>query len=186
MELKPEVDKDRLIQWFRENGGRLNEAIEMLHSPDYGYHFIAKSKAINVKEIACTCPFGLTLSHLNVLPAPPAGVRNYSNESVCSKLVDKVDKSTVAAFFLAEQRLKGKDSFWLPYIRLLPNEAKITTPLWFKDQELAYLKGTNLFSNDVPREQTSVGLQEGIYREQWELGIAALKNAGESADNFTW
>ncbi|RSL46147.1 hypothetical protein CEP53_010437 [Fusarium sp. AF-6] len=62
----------------------------------------------------------------------------------------------------------------------------MTTPLWFQDQELAYLKGTNLFSNDTPPEQTSIGLQRGLYREQWELRITELKNAGELVDDFTW
>jgi hypothetical protein len=186
MEPGSKVDSNRYIQWFLENGGRLNEAIEILHSPDYGYHYVAKRRAINSKEMVCTCPFSLTVSHLNVLLAPPPGIRNCFNKSICSKLVDKVENSTVAAFFLAEQCLKGKDSFWFPYIRLLPNEAGMTTPLWFKDEELAYLKGTNLLSNEVPRDQTSVGLREGMYREQWELGIAALKNSGESTDEFTW
>ena len=50
MELKSGVDCDRLIRWFRDNGGHLHDAIEMLHSPDYGYHYIAKSKAMDVKE----------------------------------------------------------------------------------------------------------------------------------------
>ncbi|RSM02075.1 hypothetical protein CEP52_008207 [Fusarium oligoseptatum] len=62
----------------------------------------------------------------------------------------------------------------------------MTTPLWFEEQELAYLKGTNLFSNDTPSEQTSIGLQRGLYREQWELGIMELKNAGELVADFTW
>lgn len=94
--------------------------------------------------------------------------------------------STIGILFLAEQRLKGRDSFWFPYIQLLPTETEMSTPLWFKGEELVYLKGTNLFSNDTRREQTSIGLQEGQYREQWKLGIAELEDAGESTDGFTW
>jgi hypothetical protein len=109
-------------------------------------------------------------------------------ESVCSELVDnlEIDMSTIAILFLVEQRLKGRDSFWFPYIQLLPTETEMSTPLWFNDEELAYLKGTNLFSNDIPREQTSIGLREGLHREQWELGIAELENAGEPTEEFTW
>ncbi|KAL8639288.1 MAG: hypothetical protein Q9226_008885 [Calogaya cf. arnoldii] len=185
MEVKSKDETDSLIQWFLENGGRLNESMEMIHSPDHGYHYVA-SRIIYAKEIAGICPFSLTLSHLNALPSPPVGIRNCSNESICSKLVGKVNQSTVAAFFLAEQRLKGPDSFWFPYVRLLPNEAEMSTPLWFKDEEFIYLKGTNLLSKDGPREQTSVGRWEGMHREQWEQAIAALKDAGELAGEFTW
>lgn len=186
--MDPLSNVDRLIQWFGENGGHLNETIELLHSLEYGYHYVAASRPINPKETVCTCPFSLTLSHLNVIPASPAGVRNYSLDSICSKLIDnpRIDMSTIGILFLAEQRLKGRDSFWFPYIQLLPTETEMSTPLWFKGEELVYLKGTNLFSNDTRREQTSIGLQEGQYREQWKLGIAELEDAGESTDGFTW
>jgi hypothetical protein len=179
---------NELTQWFAENGGYLHEAIEIVHGVEYGHHCVAKSRPIEPKETVCRCPFSVTLSHLNVTQASPAGIRNCSVESVCSKLADntKLDRSTVAVFFLVEQRLKGRDSFWFPYIQLLPTEDEMTTPLWFENQELAYLKGTNLFSNDTPPEQTSIGLQRGLYKEQWNLGIAELKNAGEPADDFTW
>ncbi|KFY66850.1 hypothetical protein V496_01909 [Pseudogymnoascus sp. VKM F-4515 (FW-2607)] len=185
--MEPLSKVDELTQWFGENGGHLNEAIEMFHSCVYGYHYVAKSRPIDPKETVGRCPFSLTLSHLNVISAPPAGILNCSLESVCSKLLDnpKINRGTIAILFLAEQRLRGRDSFWFPYIQLLPTEVDMTTPLWFKDEELVYLKGTNLLSNNTPPEKTSVGQQEGLYREQWELGISELKDAGVSTDNLT-
>ncbi|RYC61509.1 hypothetical protein CHU98_g4720 [Xylaria longipes] len=186
--MEPSSRGHELIQWFSRNGGYLNEAVEMLHSPEHGYHYVAKGRSTVPKECVCRCPFSLTLSHLNVMSVSPPGIRNCSIESVCSKLVDnpEIEGRTVGIFFLAEQRVKGKDSFWFPYIRILPTEIEMTTPLWFNDKELAYLKGTNLFSNGTPREQTSIGQQEGQYRAQWSLGIDQLKTAGESVDDFTW
>ncbi|KAJ8133604.1 hypothetical protein O1611_g17 [Lasiodiplodia mahajangana] len=177
-----------LTQWFGRNGGYLSQAIEMRHSLEDGYHYVARKRPIGPKESVCRCPFGLTLSHLNVMPVSPPGIRNYSVGSACSKLVGnpEIERHTVSIFFLAEQRMRGEDSFWSPYIRVLPLENEMATPLWFNDEEMAYLKGTNLFSNSTPREETSIGLQEGHFRAQWHLGVAELKRAGEPADNFTW
>ncbi|GES60660.1 SET-domain-containing protein [Aspergillus terreus] len=62
----------------------------------------------------------------------------------------------------------------------------MTTPLWFGDEELVYLRGTNLLPNDTPREESSLGLQEGLYREQWNLAITELKNAAKPTNEFTW
>lgn len=179
---------DQLTRWFAENGGHLNEAVELVHNLEYGYHYMALNGPIGSQELVCECPFSLTLSHLNVVPKSPAGIRNYSLRSVCSMLMHnpKIHKSTIAAFFLAEQRLKSKESFWFPYIQLLPSEADMTTPLWFTEEELLYLKGTNLLSNGTPLDQTSLGSQRRLLRDQWELGVSGLSAAGESTGNFTW
>ncbi|KAF2804952.1 SET domain-containing protein [Mytilinidion resinicola] len=134
--MEPISKVDELTQWFGENGGHLNEEMEMLHNLEYGYHYVAKSRPVNLKETVCSCPSSLTLSHLNVIPASLTGIHD--------------------------------------------------NPLWFNDEELAYLKGTNLLSNGVPREQTSIGFREGIYKEQWKLGIAELENASDPTEEFTW
>lgn len=179
---------NQLTRWFVENGGHLNEAIEMVHCLEYGYHYVAQSRPIGPQEVVCKCPFSLTLSHLNVMRESPVGIRNNFSCSVCSRLIQitEINRSTIAAFFLAEQRLKGEDSFWFPYIQLLPSEADMTTPLWFTDEERCYLRGTNLLSNDTSPEQTSLGRQKSLFKDQWALGISELEAAGESTSNFTW
>lgn len=141
-----------LVEWFRQHDGHLHEALETRHSPEYGYHFIPKTRSLGPTEALCKCPFSLTISHLNILSKPPAGIHNCSHETICSKLIPnaRIQKSTVASFSLAEQRLKGEESFWFPYIRVLPTEGQMSTPLWFQEDELVYLKGTNLVSNETP------------------------------------
>lgn len=178
-------DHERALTWFVEHGGQLHSAIEMRFTPAYGHHFAAMDP-IQADEIVCSCPFALSISYLNVIAESPASIRNYSHQSICAHLVGRVDKSTATAFFLAEQRLKGKDSFWHPYIRLLPDEAKMKTPLWFDAQELAYLRGTNLCSDDVAYDQTSVGIQEATYRAQWNSANEILRAASQQISQYTW
>ena len=177
-----------LLRWFREHGGYLHEDIQLIHNSEYGYHYVAEGRPIEAKETVCHCPFGLTLSHLNVMRDAPTSIVNCSETSKCSNLLKnlKIERSTTAIFFLIEQRLKAKESFWFPYIQLLPDAISMTTPLWFGDDELAYLRGTNLLSNDTPLNQTSVGLQQESFRKQWELGVRELECAGESREQFSW
>lgn len=174
-----------LLRWFVRHGGRLHPDVEMRFTPEYGFHFVA-TRSIGSNEVVCTCPFELSFSFLNIISQPISGGRSLEGQSACSSLLGKVDKGTSTAFFLVEQRLEGEESFWYPYMRLLPMDTDMTTPLWFSAQELLYLRGTNLCSNDVPTEQSSVGIQESIYREQWTSAVEVLRGAKYPSDWCTW
>jgi hypothetical protein len=176
---------DELLEWFKSNGGELDEAVELKFNREFGCHFLS-TRELKPNTTACTCPFNLTLSHLNCLPSPPEGVRPEAESSVCSSLVGKVAHSAVAAFFLAEQRLKGKDSFWHPYINSLPKEPDMTTPLWFQPQDLMWLNGTNLYPSAVPPHRTAVGLRTAMYEETWKSGVAVLRENGVDVTPYTW
>lgn len=177
-----------ILLWFEKYGGHIHEAIRMVHNAEFGYHHIAGGGSIEVTEAVCYCPFALTLSHLNVTRDAPTSIRNHLETSICSTLQDdpRIEATTIATFFLMEQRLEAESSFWFPYIRLLPDMESMTTPLWFNDNELTFLKGTNLFSNQTPFEQTSLGLRQEAYRKQWQLGVQVLESLGESRDRYSW
>ncbi|CAF1567198.1 unnamed protein product, partial [Didymodactylos carnosus] len=50
-------------------------------------------------------------------------------------IYDQIDKETFyLTLFLLEERLKGNESFWYPYLNLLPKH--FTTPLFFTDEQL--------------------------------------------------
>ena len=89
-------------------------------------------------------------------------------------------------FFLAEQRLKGEESFWYPYIEALPKEKDLTTPLYFQESDLIWLYGTNLYSTTTPRDQTAVELRRNMYKDAWKSGVACLNEHGIDTKPFTW
>jgi hypothetical protein len=180
-----EATEPQLLEWFVKNGGFINPDVSLRKTAEYGYHFTA-SKDLPINTTPCSCPFNLTISHLNLLPSPPAGIKSYANESLCSSLVGKLSKSAVGSFFLAEQRLKGVESFWAPYINALPKNDELTTPLWFTPEDLKWLEGTNLYSSTGPRSRTAVELRRTMYKDEWKNGIATLKEAGVNTDPFTW
>jgi hypothetical protein len=175
----------QLLEWFARNGGFVNSAVSLRKTAEYGYHFMA-SKDLPINSTPCSCPFSLTLSYLNLLPSPPAGIKSYADESLCSKLVGKISKSAVGSFFLAEQRLKGSESFWAPYIEALPKNDDLTTPLWFTREDLKWLAGTNVYSSTEAQSRTAVGLRKAMYENEWKSGIAVLKKTGVNTDPFTW
>jgi hypothetical protein len=184
----PAVDRDAqielLLAWLREHGGEIDPAIGLRYSAEYGYHFVATSD-VPEDTVACICPLSLSISALNCVSPAPAEFRSCADSSICASLVGKVSASVVAAFFLAEQKLKGEDSFWYPYINLLPAPEDMTTPMWFDEDDMIWIKGTNLYSATVPPEQTALGLRKALYREGFTKGLAIIgESSGDS--QFTW
>jgi hypothetical protein len=176
---------DAIKHWFEQNGGAVHENIKLKIDDEYGCHFVSTSK-LREDTVACCCPFQLTLSYLNCLSSPPAGIRSLVDSNISSKLVGKVESNVIATFLLAEERLKGDTSFWAEYIKLLPRENDLATPLWFESDDLVWLRGTNLYSSAVSESQTAVGLRRSMYEEAWKAGIAALEAEGVDAKPFTW
>jgi hypothetical protein len=176
---------DAALHWFEHHGGAVHQNIKLKINDEYGCHFVSTSKLEN-DTVVCSCPFNLTLSYLNGLSDPPTGVRSLTNSNVSSKLIGKVESNIIATFLLAEERLKGDASFWAEYIKLLPTENGLATPLWFEADDLAWLRGTNLYSSAVSESQTAVGLRKSMYEEAWKAGIAALEAEGIDTKPFTW
>jgi len=181
--------QEALMTWFEANGGAINPSIALAKDDEGGQHFRAMED-VSIPSPGglqvCYCPFGLTLSHLNVVPSPPAAVRNYSQESVSAKLLGKVPTATVSYFFLAEQRLKGAASFWAPYISSLPLESEMQTPLWFDEEDLKWLNGTTLRAHATDPSRSGLEMRRGMWKDHWQQGLEVLKNEGEDFDKFSW
>jgi hypothetical protein len=180
--------QQQLEDWFLTNGGYLNPSLGLAYTQESGQHFIA-TKDIPASEGSttqlCKCPFSLSLSFLNILPSPPASIRNYSSESICTHLIDKLPKAAQSYFFLCEQRLLGDKSFWWPYITALPKEDDMTTPWWFGEEDLAWVLGTSIHISPGP-EKSGVEMRRGMWTRQWEEGIGVLKDAGADVEEYTW
>lgn len=181
--------QEALMAWFEANGGSINPSIALAKDDEGGQHFRALEE-VNIPSSnglqVCYCPFGLTLSHLNVTATPPAAVKNCSQESVCSKLVGKIPTAAVSYFFLAEQRLKGSESFWEPYINSLPTESEMQTPLWFNEEDLKWLNGTTLRAHTTDPSKSGLEMRRAMWKDQWQQGLEVLKSEREDLGKFSW
>jgi hypothetical protein len=174
-----------LLHWFRQHGGDIHPSAQIKWSEAYGLHFVANSD-IPEGAVACRCPFSLSLSTLNCMTQPPEGVRPSAESSVCTHLVGKVGVNVVGVFFLAEQILQGARGFWFPYVTLLPGPEALTTPLYFDDEDLLWIKGTTMYSTTVPLEQTALGLRRAMYQESWKEALSVLESNGIDTSDYTW
>jgi hypothetical protein len=186
-----EDPQQTLLDWFVTHGGSIHPHITLDIDEQSGQHF----RAIEDLEIpsgsasdleVCKCPFGLTLSHLNILPSPPAGLHSCAQDSICAKLIDKLPTAAVSYFFLVEQRLKGDESFWKPYISTLPKEDDMNTPLWFQEQDLKWLLGTTIHSSGTDPSKSGLEMRRGMWRDQWQKGIDVLTEAGDDVGRYSW
>ncbi|SLM39105.1 hypothetical protein LPUS_09545 [Lasallia pustulata] len=68
-----------------------------------------------------------------------------------------------------EQYLLGKESFWWPYIDLLPSPDKpefLNTPMWYSEIDALWIRGTNL--------EQAVQDRERSWRAEYEEGLRQL------------
>ncbi|KAK3072093.1 hypothetical protein LTS18_014710, partial [Coniosporium uncinatum] len=189
---------EKLLAWFAQQGGYLHPDIKLAHNDQYGLHFTA-SKPLSISTASaddnndnlsksssgglpshltiCTTPLALTLSHRDILASsnPP---------SICASLVGHLDDAACTYFFLAEQKLLGEKSKWAAYIDALPKEGEMGTPLWWRDEEMGWLKGTNLGG--------AVEGRRAAWREVWGKGVERLREVEEGkgeglvVGGFTW
>jgi hypothetical protein len=90
-----------------------------------------------------------------------------------------IGSEETTAFFLMGQYLKAENGFWHPYIRSLPRPDELTTPLFYSDDDLAWLNMTSLAAAREQRLQ--------IWRANYEKGVACLRELQfEDVDVYSW
>lgn len=95
------------------------------------------------------------------------------------EFIASIGSEETMAFFLMGQYLKAENSFWHPYIRSLPRPDELTTPLFYSDDDLAWLNMTSLAAAREQRLQ--------IWRANYEKGVAFLRELQfENADAYSW
>ncbi|KAJ1732312.1 hypothetical protein LPJ61_002106 [Coemansia biformis] len=103
-------------------------------------------------------------------------------ESVCREELREVELAGRALLctFLVHQRFVSQDSFWKPYMDILPSD--IPTPLCFTDAELGLLKGT-------PMEHAVADRRKSLQSEHQEAQRAATAAIPEDEfgfDRYVW
>jgi hypothetical protein len=158
---------EALQSWFSNNGGWLNPHVRVVFDDTgaNGFHVIAAT-ALSSPAVA-RCPIRLTLSFL-CLDDKQDVVAHV--DSPLQKCLGKVPDFVLNYLFLMEQRCSGKSSIWHPYITCLPGPETMNTPIWFTDEDMEYLQGTNLL-------QASKDRQQGL-SEQWAHAQSVMNEAG--------
>ena len=139
-----------ICTWLQHAGGSLHPAVEIVHS-EYpagyslrvrdGHHIPAGSQVV-------ICPNSLVLSVLTI---------DYDSHpwrkqlELCHGPAPEI----LTRFSLMEEFLKGEESFWHPYIQMLPQpgEYGFDTPLYYDEGDCDWIRGTNLEAATIAREE---------------------------------
>ncbi|KAJ4989442.1 set domain protein [Stagonosporopsis vannaccii] len=155
---------EELLSWFTHHGGCLSPDVKIVFSESQGHHMRALRPT--TPEVV-TCPLKLTLSSLNLDPDQKEVLPITSPLQQCR---GRIPDHILTYLLLIEQRIIGKESPWYHYIACLPGPESMTTPLWFDEEDVAFLTGTSL----APALQE----READYRRQWEDAVSVLKEVG--------
>lgn len=152
----PPLDREKAIpeflEWVRKHGVDTS-AVEITSFPDCGYGLQA------TKDLKETDPF-LTIPRKVMMTTGTA------KESLLGPLIEEdqilqaMPSVVLALHVLCERR--QPDSFWEPYINVLPNE--YTTPLYFSPEELLQLKGSPAQSDCIKQYRNIARQYACFYR----------------------
>ncbi|CAI6320889.1 unnamed protein product [Periconia digitata] len=142
-DMRPVTDIERLVPWFRENNGWLNPDVEIIHDESHGFHVCAVRPLSSPAIVKC--PLTLTISHLNLDHSQTIVPHIDSQLQLC---LGEVPNEVLTYLLLIEQRCLAKQqrSAWQPYFDCLPASNEMTTTLWFDDDDLNHLQGTDLYT----------------------------------------
>ncbi|KAL2150475.1 hypothetical protein VTH82DRAFT_7038 [Thermothelomyces myriococcoides] len=146
-----------LVDWSQQHGARLHPSVEIYLDPASKYSLrVGPSAAEGLQPgfAAVSCPARITLSYLNALVDGPLDLATRSarlgQEAAAGAFPPRFTKAVppyvLGRFFLIKEYLKGKDSFWWPYIATLPSPEQVgawALPPFWPDHDIAYLEGTN-------------------------------------------
>jgi hypothetical protein len=156
---------ENLVQWFTQNGGQLSIDVRIADTQSRGFH-LQSVRPLSSPAVV-TCPLKLTLSCLNL---DPQQTEVLQIDSPLRQCLGKIPDHILTYLLLIEQKKQGEASPWHFYIRCLPGPESMTTPLWFDNEDLAFLAGTSLAPAAKERRVD--------YHGQWEHAMSVLRGAG--------
>jgi hypothetical protein len=169
---------EELLQWASCLGTTIHPAVQIYEDLTTGMSFRA-TEDIPPGTKLVSCSYGVTLSFLNAVDAPHFG--RQSSPKFPQKFLDTLGygkPNIVGHFFLVQQYLLRENSFWWPYIRLLPqpDEASHIPALWSAEDRI-YLHGTNA--------EPAIKKRLGMWEDEWNTGIALLPGFVD-AEHYTF
>ncbi|CAZ83522.1 unnamed protein product [Tuber melanosporum] len=151
--------------WLVSHGGFIHGSLTFT-PPDSKYG----SRVITCTDIP---------SHSQLISCPHTLTINYTKarSAFSADFITNTTQHAALCMFLCLEWLKGKESFWWPYLCVLPRE--FDTPLYFSDEDLQFLQGCNL-------EATEVEARKLIWREEFEAAVSILQREGYDTEYYTW
>ncbi|KAH7092983.1 hypothetical protein FB567DRAFT_514396 [Paraphoma chrysanthemicola] len=168
-----------LSRWFTQGGGHISSDADIAYSDSRGFHLRATRPLSS--PVVVTCPLQLTLSCLNL---DPDHQQVLHIDSLLQQCRQKIPDHVLTYLLLIEQRKKGTASPWHAYLAALPGPDSMTTPLWFDEDDMAFLAGTGLMP--------AIKERKAEYQQQWQNAVKVLSeiDAAQSADidfqSFLW
>ena len=156
-----------LESWLLVNGGYLHPSVEIGSVDDGQCVRVKHGHVLLPGSTVVSCPHELTISW--------PGVNQYHFPHVQSSFTPHI----ATRLFLMKQLLLREQSSWWPYINSLPRS--FSTPLWYDDNDLLWLRGTNLGNAKEVREEA--------WRQEYENTMRLLFTDGSSSEQkhlWTW
>ena len=143
---------DALLAWSQQHGAELHPELEIYCDDITKYSLRVKPSAADGLQPgfrAVSCPVSTTLSYLNALVDSPLDIASPSQDHTPAfppRFLQSNPPHVVSRFFLVKEYLRGKASFWWPYIATLPQPEHVDAwalPAFWPDHDIARLEGTN-------------------------------------------
>jgi protein-histidine N-methyltransferase len=148
----PDQDEfSRMVEWMAQGNARHPMLYLRYYSQDYrGVHVLCKIPSYT--EI-------LYVPHSHVMTSEKAKASPIGQRIISSKCPITSKHSYLAAFLLEEKHKDG-ESFWKPYLDILPSKYR-NMPIFFTDKELEWLKGSFTYQRVYERRK--------ILRTEYEI-----------------
>lgn len=172
-----------LERWSTGYGGHIDDSVCIAHDAERGVHMQVKvdwPKTVEPETRAISAPLGITMSYYNAIEYKSAN-GSFSNHDVAlpQAFIDAVGTEETFAFFLMGQFLCGPDGFWYPYLCTLPQPGQLNTPLYFDEEDVAWVDGTGIPEASLFRYK--------IWDEKYDQCITKLEELGfAGVKDYTW
>ncbi|KAB8304688.1 hypothetical protein EYC80_004053 [Monilinia laxa] len=158
-----------LVEWATTSGAYLHPNVEVYKDAITGLSFRAQ-QAIPPQTSIARCSYKISLSYLNAI-----GIYSQfpSTELFPAEFLETLkqdDPNIIGHFFLVQQYLKGEQSLWWEYIKLLPQPNDLESlgvPILWPEADQRFLAGTNA--------EPPLGKREQMWRDQWKKGVVLLR-----------
>jgi len=173
-----QIDRNNL-QWFLANGGYIHPDVEIASDASTGTHMrVSDTGVLAADSLIVSCPHELTISWLNVISGSEVFLRRF-DLGIVNRVINQI---VIVRFFIINEYLKQRDSFWWPYIQSLPQPSEIyllSTPLWYSDCDWKWIRGTGL--------ERSARRTEHMWRQEYETAMHSLHPmARSSTSKWSW
>lgn len=173
------VEKIELFkQWFLNGGGKFGEYVELLQIAEHNISLrVARGQTLDPGSCIVTCPHALTLSDVNAREGNSPFVDCFLSST--REGVTAISGLNLFRMFLIEQWHLKTESFWWPYLAILPDPSlkyPFDTPLYYSADDVRWIHGTSL--------ENSTRRIEDLWRDEHAKALEALPP--DARNRYSW